>query len=128
MAHLAKDCKMYRATAAASTLSRGTPRGDNRRRKGHSKQTLKRVMTIHAHTGIRLDFGHTPAVREAYATTPATTTRLPWSAHPITFGESDQPEHLVDVGRSPLVVSAVLETIRATKIFMDGGSDSNLIY
>jgi hypothetical protein len=50
------------------------------------------------------------------------------SEHPITFDERDQPEHSIDVGRFPLVVSAVLETVRATKIFMDGGRDSNLIY
>jgi hypothetical protein len=55
-------------------------------------------------------------------------TRLPASEHPITFDESDQPEHSVDVGRFPLVVSVVLETICSTKVFMDGGSDSNLIY
>jgi hypothetical protein len=54
--------------------------------------------------------------------------RLPWSEHLITLDEGDQPEHSVDVGRFPLVVSAVLETICATKIFMDGGSDFNLIY
>ena len=128
VAHLAKDCKMHRATVAAMTLSRGTPRGDNRRRKGHSKQTLKRVMTICAHTGIQADSGHTLAVWEAHAMAPATMTRLPWSEHPITFDVSDQLEHSVDVGRFPLVVSAFLETIRTTKIFMDGGSDSNLIY
>jgi hypothetical protein len=56
------------------------------------------------------------------------TTRLPWSEHPITFDESDQPEHSVDVDRFPLVVSAVLEIVYATMIFMNGGSDSNLIY
>jgi hypothetical protein len=85
-------------------------------------------MTIRAHTGIQSDLGCTPIVREAYTTTPATMTWLPWSEHPITFDESDQPEHSVDVGRFPLVVSAVLETVRTTKIFMDRGSDSNLIY
>ena len=123
VAHLAKDSMMHRATAATVTLSWSTPQGDNRRRKGHSKQTLKGVMTIRAQTGIRSNSGHAPAVREAYAATPAMTTRLPWSEH-----QSDQPEHSVDVGRFPLVVSVILETIRATKIFVDGGSDSNLIY
>ena len=58
----------------------------------------------------------------------AAMTRLHWSEYPITFDESDQPEHSVDIGRFPLVVSAVLETVRATKIFMDERSDSNLIY
>ena len=72
--------------------------------------------------------GHTLAISGTHIAVPATTTRLPWSEHPITFDESDQPEHSVDVGRFPLVVSAVLETVRATKIYMDRGSDSNLIY
>ena len=85
-------------------------------------------MTIHAHTGIQSESGHTPVVREARAAAPTPMTRLPWSEHLITFDESDQPEHSVDVGRFPLVVSAVLETVRATKIYMDRGSDSNLIY
>jgi hypothetical protein len=128
MAHLVKDCKMYCAIAAMATLSRGTPQGDNRRRKGRSKQTLKRVMSICAHTGIRSDSGHTPVVREAYAAAPVMMTRLPWSEHPITFDESDQPKHSVDVDRFPLVVSAVLKIVCATKIFMDGESDSNMIY
>ena len=57
-----------------------------------------------------------------------TMTQLPWLEHPITFDESDQPEHSVDIGRFPLVISAVLKTVRATMILMDGGSDSNLIY
>ena len=85
-------------------------------------------MTIHGYTRIRSGLGHTPVVQEAHTAAPATTTWLPWSEHPITFDESDQPEHSVDVGRFPLVVSAVLETVRATKIFMDGGSDSNMIH
>ena len=46
-------------------------------------------------------------------------TQLPWS---------EQLEHSVDVGRFPLVVSVVLETVHATKIFLEGGSDSNMIY
>jgi hypothetical protein len=66
-------------------------------------------------------------VREAYAMAPTMTTRLPWSEHLITFNE-DQPEHSIDISRFPLVVSTILKTVRATKIIMDGGSDSNLIY
>ena len=55
-------------------------------------------------------------------------TQLPWSEHLITFDESDQPEHSVDIDSPPLVSSAVLKTVYATKISMDGGSDSNMIY
>jgi hypothetical protein len=85
-------------------------------------------MTICAHTGIWSDTGHLPIIREAHTMTSVATTRLPWSEPPITFDKNDQPEHSIDVGRFPVVISAVLETIYATKIFMDGGSDSNLIY
>jgi hypothetical protein len=66
-----------------------------------------------------------PTIREAHVAVPAIMARLPWSKHSITFDESDQPEHSIDVDRFSLVVSAVLETVRATKIFMDGGSDFN---
>ena len=38
-------------------------------------------------------------------------TLLPWLEHPITFDKSYQPEHSIDVGRFPLVVSVVLETV-----------------
>ena len=85
-------------------------------------------MTIRPHTGIWLDLGHTPAVRKAHTVTPTAMTQLPWSEHPITFNESGQPEHSVDVSRFPLVISTILETICATKILIDRGSDSNLIY
>ena len=85
-------------------------------------------MTIRAHTGTRPDSGHTPAIWEAHVAAPATTTRLPWLEHLITIDENDQPEHSIDVGRFPLVVSVVLETVHATKIFLEGGSDSNMIY
>lgn len=54
--------------------------------------------------------------------------QLPWSEEPITFDKADHPEHIVDAGRFPLVVIAVIETMRVTKIFMDGGSDVNLLY
>ena len=85
-------------------------------------------MTIRAHTRIQSDLGHAPAVWEAYAAATTMTTRLPWLEHLITIDENDQPEHSIDVGRFPLDVSVVLETVCATKIFMDGGSDSNMIY
>ena len=85
-------------------------------------------MTICAHTGIRSDSGCMPTIREAHVMVPTAMARLPWSEHPITFDESDQPEHSVDVDRFPLIVNAVLEIVHATMVFMDGGSDSNLIY
>ena len=85
-------------------------------------------MTICAHTRTQSDSGHTPTVQEAHITVLVATTRLPWLEHLITFDESDQPEHSVDGGKFPLIVCVVLETVHATKIFMDGGSDSNLIY
>ena len=85
-------------------------------------------MTIWAHTRTRLDLGHPHATREAQAATLATMAQLPWPEHPITFDKSDQPEHSVDVDRFLLVINIVLRTIRAIKIFMYGGSDSNLIY
>ena len=93
MAHLTKDCKMYSTTAAVATPLWSTPRGDNRWRKGHSKQTLIKVMSIRAHTGTWSDLGHAPAIWEAYATATTMMTRLPWLEHLITFDENDQPEH-----------------------------------
>ena len=85
-------------------------------------------MAIHAHTRTWSDMGHPPVIREAHTTAPMVTIWLPWSEHPISLDESDQPKHSGNVSRFPLVVSAVLETVRTTKIFMDGGRDSNLIY
>jgi hypothetical protein len=85
-------------------------------------------MTISTRTRTQSDSGYESDVWEPHDAEPATKARLPWSEHPITFDESDQPEHLVDVRRFPLIVSTVLGTILAMKVFMDGGSDSNLIY
>jgi hypothetical protein len=71
-------------------------------------------MTIHAH-GIQSDTGHLPVNREAHTTAPVTTTWLPWSEHPITFDESDQPKHSVNVGKFPLVISTILKTVAPPK-------------
>jgi hypothetical protein len=89
LSHLTREYKMYRVIVAVATLPWGTPREDSRWCKGHSKQTLKQVMTIRAHTRIWSDSGRKLAVQENHVMVPAATAWLPWSEHPITFDESD---------------------------------------
>ena len=53
---------------------------------------------------------------------------LGWSEWPITFDRTNHPNLVVEVGRFPLVISVVIETMRMTKILMDGGSGINILY
>jgi len=46
---------------------------------------------------------------------------------PITFDKSDHPDHVIEVGRFPLVVTAMINIVRMMKILMDGGSGINIL-
>lgn len=110
--------------------SKWEPHNKNKhRREEYSGQAPEGVMVIFSRTEARSNLGYHPPFRwEIYAKLPAATSRLPWLENSITFDRSDQPKHLVDIGRFPLVVSTVIETVRATKVFMHGGTDFNLLY
>jgi hypothetical protein len=46
----------------------------------------------------------------------------------ITFNRDDHPDHVIEAGRFPLVVNAVVEGVKITKVLMDGGSGINVLY
>jgi hypothetical protein len=64
--------------------------------------------------------------RQIYVTAPAAPLYLCWSERPITFDRADHPDWVIEVGRFPLVVSAIIETVRM--ILMDGSSGINILY
>jgi hypothetical protein len=51
-----------------------------------------------------------------------------WSDKPITFDQSNHPNHVPSPGKCPLVVDPVIGNARLTKVLMDGGSSLNIIY
>jgi hypothetical protein len=53
---------------------------------------------------------------------------LRWSERLITFDRDDHLDHIVEAGRFPLVVNAVVEGVRMTRVLMDGGNGINMIY
>lgn len=69
------------------------------------------------------------AHRSVCATVPAAPPpQLPWSERLITFDKNDHPNHIVKTCRFPLVVNTMIKTAWVTMIFMDGGSNINLLY
>jgi hypothetical protein len=60
--------------------------------------------------------------------TSATPLYLRWSEWSITFDRTNHPDQVVKAGRFHLVVSAVIETVRMTKILMDEGNGINILY
>jgi hypothetical protein len=40
----------------------------------------------------------------------------------------NHPDLVVEAGRFPLVVSAVVESVKMTRVLMDGGNDINILY
>jgi hypothetical protein len=61
-------------------------------------------------------------------TTPAASLYLRWSKQLITYDRTDHPDQVVEAGRFPLVVTAVIKKVRVTKILMDGGCGINILY
>ena len=51
-----------------------------------------------------------------------------WSEHPITFSREDQWATIPYSGRFPLVLDAVLNGVRFTKLLVDGGSSINILF
>jgi hypothetical protein len=63
-----------------------------------------------------------------FTTVPVVPIYLRWSERSITFNRDDHPDHVIKASRFSLVVSAVVGGINMTKVFMDGGSDINILY
>jgi hypothetical protein len=63
-----------------------------------------------------------------YVTTLVALLYLHWSKHSVTYDRTDHPNRVIKAGQFPLVVTAVIENVRVTKILMDGGSNISILY
>jgi hypothetical protein len=67
-------------------------------------------------------------VNLAISSPPATTEYLRWSDNPIKFSRADHPRKVPRPGHSPMVLKAQIGGYDIGRVFMDAGSDINLIY
>jgi hypothetical protein len=58
---------------------------------------------------------------------PATPDYLNWSGQPIGFDQSDHPPKIPGLGHHALALKAQIRGFTSKKVFMDGGSNINLI-
>lgn len=75
--------------------------------------------------------GREPATREvnmAMLQAKATPVYLKWSETAITFDRTDHSNHILQLGRFPLVVSTIVGETCLTKVLMDSRSSLNLLY
>jgi hypothetical protein len=70
----------------------------------------------------------TRQVNLAVISPPATTEYLHWSEQPIEFNREDHPIIVPRPGNAPLVLKAQIGAYDVDRIFMDAGSEINLIY
>jgi hypothetical protein len=70
----------------------------------------------------------TRQVNLAVTLPPATTEYLHWSEQPIEFNREDHPITVSRPGNAPLVLKAQIGAYDVDRIFMDAGSEINLIY
>jgi hypothetical protein len=70
----------------------------------------------------------TRQVNLAVTSPPATTEYLHWSEQPIEFNREDHPITVPRPGNAPLVLKAQISAYDVDRIFMDAGSEINLIY
>jgi hypothetical protein len=53
---------------------------------------------------------------------------LKWSEAAITFDRKDHPDHILQLGRLPLVIDSIISKTHLSRVLMDGGSVLNLLY
>jgi hypothetical protein len=133
--HLARDCHTYKREiidAGKDKTKGGHPKKGKDGAKEDDKDIypdIKGVMIIfrgpHAY-----EDRHSEKVTQhlIFAMTPAFPVYLRWSERPITFNRDDHHNHVIEAGRFPRVVSAVVGGIKMTKVFMDRGSGINILY
>ncbi|XP_066341996.1 uncharacterized protein [Miscanthus floridulus] len=134
--HLARDCQTYRreVTQQASkdkskggNLNKGKDRTDDDDQDGYPN--VQGIMII-----FRSPQGFKDCRREKvichliFTAAPTVPVYLKWLERPITFNRDDHPDHVVEAGRFLLVVSAIIEGMKMTKVLMDGGSSINILY
>jgi hypothetical protein len=70
----------------------------------------------------------TRQVNLAITSPPATMEYLHWSEQPIEFSRDDHPIAVPRLGNAPLVLKAQIAMYDVDRVFMDAGSEINLIY
>jgi hypothetical protein len=133
--HLARDCHTYKREIidASKDKTKGShPKKGKDGAKEDDKDSypdIKGVMIISGGPHAYEDCHSEKVTRRLiFATTPAVPVYLRWSERPITFNRDDHHNHVIEAGRFPRVVSAVVGGIKMTKVFMDGGSGINILY
>jgi hypothetical protein len=46
----------------------------------------------------------------------------------MSFGQEDHPEHIPNPGRTPLIMDTLIGGCRLSRVLMDGGSVTNIVY
>jgi hypothetical protein len=67
-------------------------------------------------------------VNLAISSPPATTEYLRWSNQTVRFSREDHPRKVPRLGHAPMMLKAQIGGYGIGRVFMDGGSDINLIY
>jgi hypothetical protein len=133
--HLARDCHTYKHEIIEAVKGK-TKGGRPKKGKGDAIEddeggypNIKGVMIIFGGPQAYEDRRHEKVIRcLIFATTPVVPVNLRWSERPITFNRDDHPDHVIEAGRFPMVVSAVVGGVKMTQVLVDRGSGINILH
>ena len=66
--------------------------------------------------------------REVMLAAPSTPEYLPWSEVPISFDQMDHPDHILKLGRYPLLMTMTIRDVKLSRVLVDGGSSLNILF
>jgi hypothetical protein len=132
---LARDCHTYKReiiNAGKDKAKGGHPKKGKDGTKEDDKDgylDIEGIMIIFGGLQAYEDCHHEKATRRLiFAIASAVPVYLRWSERSITFNRDDHPYHVIKARRFPLVVIIIIGGIKMTKVLMDGGSGTNILY
>jgi hypothetical protein len=127
--HTLEECVMLRRYFhKAGPLAEGGKGQDNDKKEGDKAEEFPEVhgcfMIYGGHVANASARHRKQERREVCSVKVAAPVYLDWSNKPITFDQGDHPDCVPSPGKYSLVV----DSVRLTKVLMDGGSSLNIIY
>jgi hypothetical protein len=135
--HQMKDCITFLRLQSAMDSNQGARQGGKSMSQGYQLQCLARHLESKVYISAMIQpvpkskkeqKSISRQVNLAISSPPATTEYLRWSDQPVRFSRADHLRKVSMPGHTPMVLKAQIGGYDIGRVFMDAGSDINLIY
>jgi hypothetical protein len=135
--HQMKDCRTFLRLQSALDPNQGARQGGKSISQGYQIQRLAKHLESKVYISAMIQLvpkskkeqkSISRQVNLAISSPLATTEHLKWSDQPVRFSRADYPRKVPRPGHAPMVLKAQIGGYNVGQVFMDAGSDINLIY